>query len=142
MDNVTLQNITVTPLARISTPGGDVMHALKKTEKVFAGFGEAYFTWAELDYPKAWKRHAKMTLNLIVPSGEVRFVFHIAGQKEFRVEDIGTKHYARITVPPGVWFGFKGLATQPSLVLNVASIPHSPDEVERLSVADLPYDWS
>ena len=142
MDNVTLQNIMVTPLARISTPGGDVMHALKKTEQVFAGFGEAYFTWADHDYPKAWKRHTKMTLNLIVPSGEVRFVFHIAGQKEFRVEDIGVKHYARITVPPGVWFGFKGLATQPSLVLNIASIPHSPDEVERLPVADLPYDWS
>ena len=42
-----LDQIRVTPLQQISTPGGDVWHALKSTEESFQGFGEAYFSWVE-----------------------------------------------------------------------------------------------
>ena len=42
-----LDQIRVTPLQQISTPGGDVWHALKSTEESFKGFGEAYFSWVE-----------------------------------------------------------------------------------------------
>jgi hypothetical protein len=45
---------------------------------------------------------------------------------------IGENNYVRITVPPGIWFGFKGEYAPKSLVLNLASITHDPDEVERL----------
>ena len=41
----------------------------------------------------------------------------------------------------GIWFGFQGLCTSPSLVLNIASISHDPNEVERCSLSDINYEW-
>jgi dTDP-4-dehydrorhamnose 3,5-epimerase len=38
--------------------------------------------------------------------------------------------YNRLTVPPGYFVAFKGLAAGSSMLLNVASIPHDPDEAE------------
>jgi dTDP-4-dehydrorhamnose 3,5-epimerase len=134
--------INVTSLARIPTKGGDVLHGIKLTDHDYIGFGEAYFSWVDIGAVKAWKRHMKMTMNVIVPVGQVRFVFRLPGEGQFRVEDIGVERYSRITVPPGIWFGFKGLSSPQSLVLNIASIPHDPAEVERLSVDAFNYDWS
>jgi dTDP-4-dehydrorhamnose 3,5-epimerase len=81
----------------------------------------------------------------VVPIGQVRFVFrsiNANGVEEFRVEEVGLDRYARITVPPGIWFGFKGLQTPQSLILNIANIPHDPNEVERLKLSDINYDWN
>jgi dTDP-4-dehydrorhamnose 3,5-epimerase len=142
---VNLRDILVTPLSRIRTEGGDVLHAMKNTDNGFAKFGEAYFSEINFGEIKAWKRHVKMTLNLIVPSGSVKFVFLAMDYKKIsahRIEEIGDERYARITVPPGIWFGFQGLTKPRSLVLNVASEPHDPNEVERLSKEDINYSWS
>lgn len=139
---MSLNDILITPLARIATTGGDVLHAMKQTDAGYAGFGEAYFSWGAAGVVKAWKRHTRMTMNVVVPVGKVRFVFHMEGTDEFRVEEIGVDRYARITVPPGVWFGFQGLESPQSLVLNIASIPHDPNEVERLALSEIEYDWS
>ena len=140
-----LADILVTPLRRIETTGGDVLHAMKQSDVGSAGFGEAYFSWVSGGTVKAWKRHTRMTMNVIVPVGQVSFVFcgtNADGGLQFRVEDIGVDRYARITVPAGIWFGFQGLSNSPSLVLNIASIPHDPDEVERLAMKDINYVWS
>ena len=137
-----LADIMLTPLARIETAGGDVLHAMKQSDAGYADFGEAYFSWVSAGYVKAWKRHTRMTMNVVVPVGQVRFVFCLDGVDEFRVEEIGVDRYTRITVPPGIWFGFQGLATPQSLVLNIASIPHDPSEVERLGLSDIKYGWN
>ena len=145
MGPVNLRDILVTPLSRIRTEGGDVLHAMKNTDNGFAKFGEAYFSEINFGEIKAWKRHVKMTLNLIVPSGSVKFVFLAMDYKKIsahRIEEIGDERYVRITVPPGIWFGFQGLTKPRSLVLNVASEPHDPNEVERLSKEDINFSWS
>jgi len=142
MGSVNLGDIRVTPLSRISVAGGDVLHAMKSTDDDFAGFGEAYFSTVGSGCLKAWKRHTRMVMNLIVPVGLVQFVFHDADCGGIREEIIGDGRYMRLMVPPGIWFGFKGMADYESLVLNLASIPHDPEEVERLPVSSIAYDWS
>lgn len=142
MGAVSLDDIVITPLARIQTSGGDVLHALKSSDPAYAGFGEAYFSWIAAGAIKAWKRHSGMTMNLVVPVGRVRFVFHLDGDEAFRVEEIGVDRYVRLSVPPGIWFGFQGLAEPQSLLLNIASIPHDPREVQRLALTGITYDWS
>jgi dTDP-4-dehydrorhamnose 3,5-epimerase len=139
---MSLDDILITPLARIATVGGDVLHAMKKNDAGCAGFGEAYFSWVDAGVVKAWKCHTQMTMNVVVPVGQVRFVFCLAGGDTFRVEEIGVDRYVRLTVPSGIWFGFQGLAAPQSLVLNIANIPHDPNEVERLVSADIKYDWN
>ncbi|MGE5466085.1 MAG: dTDP-4-dehydrorhamnose 3,5-epimerase [Ignavibacteria bacterium] len=136
-----LDQIRVTPLARIPTRGGDVMHAMKQTDEGYSGFGEAYFSWVEQGAVKAWKRHMRMTMNLVVPVGRVRFVFRAEGSDGFREEIAGDGRYVRLTVPPGIWFGFQGLQEPQSLLLNVANIAHDPTEVERRDVPDIDFDW-
>ena len=74
MGRVSLNEICVTPLKRISVTGGDVLHAMKKSDPGYVDFGEAYFSLVEFGTIKAWKRHLQMTLNLVVPIGEVQFV--------------------------------------------------------------------
>lgn len=138
-------DIILTPLQKIETVGGNVMHAMKQADSGYAGFGEAYFSWVSAGSIKGWKRHTQMTMNLVVPVGQVRFVFrwiNASGADEFQIEEIGVNRYARITVLPGVWFGFQGLDVNQSLVLNIASIAHNPNEVERLSLTDINYDWN
>ena len=140
-----LADILVTPLRQIEAAGGDVMHGMKQSDVGYTGFGEAYFSWVSAGAIKAWKRHTQMTMNVVVPVGQVRFVFRCVnadGIEEFRIEEIGVDCYTRITVPPGIWFGFQGLHTPQSLLLNIANIPHDPNEVERLALTDINYDWN
>ena len=140
---MSLEDILITPLKRIPTDGGDVMHALKESDTGFNGFGEVYFSWIDQNVIRAWKCHQRMTMNLIVPIGEVNFAFHVKNQKNnFRVESIGEKRYVRLTVPPGIWFGFQGKGVGRSLIMNLADMVHEPDEVLRKSVSKFSYNWS
>ena len=142
MGTIGFDDILVTPMARISTPGGDVLHALKRSDAGFSGFGEAYFSCVDFGAVKAWKRHQRMTMNIVVPMGKVRFVFHLDGTDNFLVHEIGAERYMRLTIPPGIWFGFQGLAKPQSLIMNLASISHDPDEVDRLTLDDINYEWT
>ena len=145
MGSISFDQILVTPLKRLSLEGGDVMHAMKQSDTGYTGFGEAYFSWVSAGAIKAWKRHTQMTMNVVVPLGQVRFVFRCLnsdGIEEFRVEEIGVDRFVRITVPPNIWFGFQGLQTPHNLLLNIANIPHDPDESEHLALTDINYDWN
>ena len=143
MGVLTLDEIRLTPLANIATPGGDVMHAMKASDPGYSGFGEAYFSWVDAGAVKAWKRHTCMTMNLVVPVGCVRFAFALSYGGPFRTVEIGTQaEYARLTVPPLVWFGFQGRANMQSLLLNIASIPHDPTEAHRAGLQEFDFDWN
>lgn len=137
---MTVERIIVTPLKRIGVVGGDVLHAMKRSDVGFVDFGEAYFSMIEKNSVKPWKRHLRMTLNLVVPVGMVRFVF-IDNEGARREEMIGVDRYVRLTVPPGIWFAFEGLSSPYSLLLNVADIPHDPIEIERKELDAYIYDW-
>ena len=138
-----LQNIIVTPLKRIETAGGDVLHALKNTDIGYCGFGESYFSFVDKGAIKAWKCHRNMTLNLVVPVGTIRFVFcESLVEKKFRELIIGDMNYSRITVPPKVIFGFQGLGNSLNLVMNISDIPHDPHEVHRFSLDDIGFKWN
>ena len=140
MGIVSLDNIFVTSLKRIAVSGGDVLHAMKKSDSGYMGFGEAYLSLVEFGAVKAWKRHLQMTLNLIVPVGRVRFVF-VDSTGSVKEVIAGEDHYVRLTVPPGIWFGFQGVSEGTALLLNIANIEHSPEEIERKELNEFKYDW-
>jgi dTDP-4-dehydrorhamnose 3,5-epimerase len=140
-----MSNILVTHLLKIPNKDGDIYHGISRIEDGYVGFGEAYFSSILPGAIKAWKRHIRMTMNLIVPIGRVKFVFFNptkVGKDKFDVIEIGEKNYSRITVPPMIWFGFQGLDPSSSLVLNIANIQHDPNEVERKGQLEFDYKWS
>lgn len=142
-----IEGILVTPLKVIDTFGGNVMHGMKSTDQGFVGFGEAYFSTVESNAIKGWKRHHLMTLNLMVPVGTIRFIIYDDRQRSTscnQFEQIVLSrscNFCRLTVPPMVWLGFQGLDKNDSILLNVASIKHSPDEVDRKELNAFKYDW-
>lgn len=141
-----ISDVIVTPLKQISVPGGDVLHALKNTENNFLGFGEAYFSCITKNSIKAWKRHKKMTMNLIVPMGKVRFViFDDRDNNNHPVCQsitLSRDNYLRLTVPPMVWLGFQGLADAESIILNLANMLHDPDECDKQEMSNINFDWN
>ena len=123
--------IVIKKLNKFQLNEGDVLHALKDSESEFYGFKEAFFSTIRYNKIKAWKMHLRMTMNLIVPIGEVQFNFYDFERNILENIIIGEKNYCRITVPPMVWFGFKGLSSNTSYILNISNISHDPLEVER-----------
>ena len=76
-----------------------------------------------------------------MPIGKVRFVFCDLKSWVFREEEIGAASYKRLTIPPRIWFGFQGMSEEPSLVLNLANLPHDPAELERKSREEILFNW-
>ena len=120
---------------------GPIKHALKKSDLGFKEFGEVYFSHVNYKSIKAWKRHTKMTMNLVVPIGKVKFVFYDENNKLFEEYKIGENNYFRLTVNPLIWFGFQGMGEGNNIVMNIANIEHDPNEVERKDLLDLKYSW-
>ena len=132
--------IEVKKLEQIDVPGGDVLKVANLHE--LDKFGEVYFSEIRGGFIKAWKKHSQMTLRLVVPVGMVRFVFFDKGAKR-KLHDvsIGRDNYSLITVPPGIWFGFRGISFDLNLVMNIADIVHDPKEVERLDIDAIEFNW-
>ena len=142
-----LDGMLKTCLKIISAENGLVMHAIKKTDPGFQDFGEVYFSTVVKDAIKAWKLHQRMTLNLIVPVGSVLVCFMDVREKSNTLNEtcriiLSQEPYFRLMVPPGIWFGFKGVSDGLNLICNVADIPHKPNEVMRKDIDRINMDWS
>ena len=144
-----IEGVRITPLSQIVDERGKVMHMLRADSPVFESFGEIYFSMVYPGAIKGWHLHHRMTLNYAVPVGHIKFVLYderasSATHQELQELFLGPDHYVLVTVPPGVWNGFKGIGTEPALVANCASIPHDPTEIERRDPFDsrIPYDWA
>lgn len=133
-----LEGVTVNTLRRVHHPKGDIYHALKCTDSSFSEFGEAYFSTIYKNDLKGWKQHKKMIMNLIVPVGEVGFHFYNQAISKGAHIKVGFDNYVRITVQPGVWMAFEGISQGLNLVLNIASIPHDPQESINVEIDTFP----
>ena len=135
-----MDGVILTPLKQIHNPKGDVFHAMKKSDNGFDGFGEAYFSTIHKDYIKGWKKHTKMTLNLVVPVGKIEFVVYDENTKEFFSVQLSQDNYQRLTVKPNLWMAFRGVEEN-SMLLNLASIEHDPSEAINIELSEIKYEW-
>jgi dTDP-4-dehydrorhamnose 3,5-epimerase len=135
-----LDGVILTPLKQIHNPKGDIFHAMKKSDDGFDGFGEAYFSTIHKDDIKGWKQHTKMTLNLIVPTGEIEFVVYDEKIKDFFTVKLSQNNYQRLTVKPGLWMAFRGI-DENNMLLNLASIEHDYEEAINIDLKDISYEW-
>ena len=130
--------IILTPLKKINNSKGGIFHAMKASDKGFSGFGEAYFSTVNNNEIKGWKKHTKMTLNLVVVTGEIEFVVY-DGDDFFNVK-LSKNNYQRLTVGPNLWLAFRGLDNE-NMLLNLASIEHDPNESENVDLDFFNYSW-
>jgi dTDP-4-dehydrorhamnose 3,5-epimerase len=144
-----IDGVVITPLKQFFDERGKVMHMLTKDSPVFQEFGEIYFSCTYPESIKAWHIHKKMTLNYAVIFGSIKCVlFDDRPDSKTRgyVEEffLSPENYYLLTVPPLIWNGWKGIGDNISIVANCASLPHDPDEIDRIPPDDdkVPYDWS
>ena len=142
-----MEGLLLSGLSQISHPKGDIFHALKATDESYQGFGEAYFSFVKKGEVKGWKCHTQMALNLVVPQGEIRFVVFDDREGsqthgEYREIVLSPDNYKRLTIAPNLWVAFQGRGQGESMLLNIASLPHDPEESVNREINDLPYDWT
>jgi len=135
-----MDGVILTPLKQIYHPKGDVFHGMKKSDDGYDGFGEAYFSTINRDDIKGWKKHTKMTLNLIVPVGAIKFVVYDATTEEFLTTTLSQNNYQRLTVRPNLWMAFQGVDAY-NMLLNLASIEHNPAEAISRDLSEIDYEW-
>ncbi|MDA0119790.1 MULTISPECIES: dTDP-4-dehydrorhamnose 3,5-epimerase family protein [Vibrio] len=138
--------VSITPLKRIYHEKGDIYHAMKSSEESFSSFGEAYFSTINFSDVKGWKKHQEMTMNIVVPIGSIKFVLfdgrpNSTTQGRYFETVICESNYVRLTVPPGIWTAFQGIASDVNLLLNIASVEHDPNEAVSVPLDEIPYDW-
>ena len=143
-----IEGVKITPLKQILDERGKIMHMLRSDSDVFLEFGEIYFSCVYPNAVKAWHIHERMTLNYAVPHGRIKFVLYDTREEsptknEIQELFLGPDNYCLVTVPPLIWNGFKGIGNEMAIVANCATLPHEPEEIERLDPFDpsIPYNW-
>ena len=135
-----MDGVIVTPLNKIYHPKGDILHAIKKSDSVYNGFGEAYFSTINKGDIKGWKKHKKMILNLVVPIGEIEFSIYDEMDKKFFNIIISQKNYQRLTIKAGLWMAFRGIGNY-NILFNLSNIEHDPDESINIHLDKIKYEW-
>jgi len=135
-----LDGVILSRLKRIHNPKGDIFHVMKKSDEEFSEFGEAYFSMIYKNDIKGWKKHKQMVLNLVVPVGAIEFVVYNENKQEFFSVTLSSGNYQRLTVSAGLWMAFRGIEEN-SMLLNLASMEHDPDESVNKEIEEIPYEW-
>ena len=130
---------------------GRLWEILRADDEVFTQFGQVYITTARPGVVKAWHAHRRQTDNFTVIRGTAKFVLcdlrpdsPTRGQvQEFF---LGRDNLLLVTIPPGVYHGFKCVGAEEVMALNCPTEPYdasAPDEL-RLppDTAEIPYDWA
>ena len=122
-----MDGVILTPLKQIPHPRGDIFHAMKASDDGFSGFGEAYFSTVNKGETKGWKKHTRMTLNIVVPIGAIDFVIYNEKSKQYFRVTLSNKNYQRLTINPDLWVSFTGVK-ESNMLLNIANIEHDLNE--------------
>ncbi len=143
-----IEGVRTEKLKVFSDQRGRVMQMLRCDSKLFAGFGEIYFSTVNPGLVKAWKKHLRMTQHFAVPRGKIRLVIYddrenSASRGAIQEIDTGEDNYMLIRIPPRLWYGFKAEGQETALIANCTDMPHDPEECLRREAEDktVPYKW-
>jgi dTDP-4-dehydrorhamnose 3,5-epimerase len=144
-----IEDVKIIPLKQIIDERGKVMHMLKSTDKHFTSFGEIYFSMIHPNVVKGWHLHHTMIINYVAIVGKIKLVIYdnrknSSTKGELQEIYLGQDNYCLVSIPPNLWNGFKCVGEQSAIVANCASIPHNPNDSERMNPFDksiINYDW-
>lgn len=145
-NQIEIQGVLLSPVKKVNHEKGDIFHIMRSFDEGYNGFGEVYISNIKFHQIKAWKRHLKMTSNMVVPIGAVKIViFDDRPDSEtkgiFNEFILSINDYSRLTIPPNVLYGFTGLEDGANMIINVADISHDPKEQINYSKDYVKYNW-
>jgi len=146
IDGVEIKKLKVIPDAR-----GRLMEVLRCDDEQFIEFGQVYITTTLPDVVKAWHFHKNQTDNFACVEGTIQVALFDARQDsetygQINEMFIGIHNPVLVSVPPGIYHGWKCVSQEEALIVNIPTKPYdykNPDE-HRISWDDqsIPYDWT
>jgi dTDP-4-dehydrorhamnose 3,5-epimerase len=141
-----IEGVIKTDLTIVPMKSGSISHAYLKTQSDQINIQEIYFSSIQHESIRAWKCHTRMTINLSAVSGSVKIAM-IDGREDSRsylnIDEIilSKSPYFRLTIPPGIWYGFFGLSSPETIICNIADHVHDPQELKRKDYSDFDYTF-
>jgi len=167
-----IEGVEIHPLKIFKDDRGVVMRMVRADDEYFRfgditqkKFGEIYFSVVEPHMVKAWHMHKEMTLRYACVAGRIQLALYDQRNDSPTLNMVNTLHlegwpdfsdYMLVKIPPFVWNGFRSVVRSvesPSgetsgiygeaIVANCATIPHDPEEIERVHPKEFPlqYEW-
>ena len=146
IDGVRTKELKVIPDAR-----GRLMEIIRCDDPLFDEFGQVYITTTLPNVVKAWHYHKLQTDNVACVQGTIQVALFDARKDsptygEVNEFFIGVHKPLLLSVPVGVYHGWKCVSPDEAIIVNVPTKPYNyktPDEY-RLDWRDpsIPYDWT
>ena len=145
IDGVVVKNLKI-----IKDQRGWLMEILRCDDPQFKKFGQVYLTTAYTGVVKAWHYHKKQTDNFTCINGVMRVALYDARKDsltkgeimEFVIDD---DNRILITVPPGVYHGFKAEGGETAYFLSIPDMPYNYKEPDEFRLPpdskEIPYKW-
>lgn len=143
-----IDGVVIQPLKQIKDDRGMVMHMLRSDSELFEKFGEVYFSVTNPGVIKGWKKHYEAVQLFTVPVGKMKVVIfdnrdNSPSNGQIQEVELGIEDYKLLKIPSGVWYGFKAISREPSMICNMTTLAHDPEEstTKDLNSSDIPYAW-
>ena len=145
-----IEGVKTKKLGVIPDERGWLMEILRTDDELFDKFGQVYVTTAYPGVVKAWHYHKKQTDNFTCIKGMMKVALYDAREdsatyKEVNEFFVGEKNPILISVPPGVYHGFKAVGTETAYFLSIPTLPYNYEEPDEYRLPpdtkEIPYDW-
>ena len=127
---------------------GRVMELLRNDSPEFSKFGQVYMTSIMPGVVKGWHYHKIQTDHVACVSGMIKLVLYEQtgeGQGRPSIFHIGEHNPVLVTIPPGIWHGWKCISEREAIVVCVASEPYNYDSPDEYRMpphgGEIPYSW-
>ena len=146
-----IDDVKIKILKPIPDSRGRLMEMLRSDDSLFKKFGQVYMTTAFPNVVKAWHYHKIQTDNFICVSGKMRVALYDSREnsKTFREVNefiLSLDQPRLIQIPPLVYHGFKCIAENESVIINIPTEVYNYNKPDEFRVDpfsnNIPYDWS
>ena len=146
-----ISGVNVKELKLIPDERGFLMEILRSDDELFQQFGQAYITAAYPGVVKAWHYHTRQTDHFCVVSGMAKVALFDARKGSPTYGEVneffmGDRQRLLVSIPPGVYHGYKNIGTTDCLLLNIPTELYNYDEPDEYRAdphdGSIPYDWN
>jgi len=127
---------------------GSLLHILNIKNHPEFIFGECYASETKYNIIKAWKRHEKISQNIVVISGQIKLVIYdnrieSSTYQNFLSFNLSRENYKLVHIPKNLWYGFKCTSKENAIIVNCIDMPYDSKEVESCNTENFhfKYDW-
>lgn len=143
-----IEGVRIIPLKQIFDERGAVYHVFRN-EFHDINVEEVYISRVNAGVTKGWKQHRQTWQRFVVPYGKMEIVLHDERENSptkgvFQKVILGPgEYYARLELPPMIWYAFRCMTNDYSLMVNISELIHEDGESNNIPLVNelFSYKW-